>query len=521
MEEKKICYYCGNEIEEGEAYEVTLSSGEVVHACEDCMRENTYFCDCCENIFDNDFNNYLTRDGAIVCDNCYDSNYVTCECCGEVVHVEHSYYISSTCEHVCDSCYSDNYFTCDTCGEVYHVDVGHFEGYDAVCDECFSKYYKDDRILEYHEFDDWRFFKNDDEIDPVYFGFELEVEPKSGRCNESDALDILENNLHVTFAEDGSLNDNGFEIISHPHSFNYIMSHFENYKSAFNKLRELDYISHDSGRCGLHFHVTAPKENREEIINRLWIILETYQEQVKKLSRRDSYSYCHLLSENEHSSNVNKGVFYYVGKAKKDDSRYLALNVTKGATLELRIFRGTLKTDTFFAALEFTKNLFALAYDTTKSIFEITWSDLIKGDFIEMYCHTNGILTDKKIVNDSLKYIEFENKSVKKMMSLYRKFYKLASKELEIQFKKTYNKKCDFLDDLKNHFRFYRYQAEDLLLNIEALKENAQKNDFNRFAYFFDCYNLKMFRNSLDQKTQDEIIKAYKSIKKFIDKGVI
>lgn len=317
------------------------------------------------------------------------------------------------------------------------------------------------------------------------------------------------------------MSDNGFEIISHPQSFNYIMSHFENYKRAFDKLRELDYISHDSGRCGLHFHVTAPKENRDEIINRLWIILETYQEQVKKLSRRDSYSYCHLLSENEHSSNVNKGVFYYVNKAKKGDSRYLALNVTKGATLELRIFRGSLKTDTFFAALEFTKNLFALAYDTTKSIFEITWSDLIKGDFIEMYCHTNGILTDKKIVNDSLKYIEFENKSIKKMMSLYRKLYKLTSKHLEMRYKKIYNKKCDFLEDLKNHFRFYRYDAEDLLLNINELQECARKNDFNRFAYCFENYDIRTFRNSLDQKTQDEILKAYKSIKKFIDKGVV
>ena len=334
-------------------------------------------------------------------------------------------------------------------------------------------------------------------------------------------LDILENNLNVTFAEDGSLSDQGFEIISHPQSFDYIMSHFENYKRAFDKLRELDYISHDSGRCGLHFHVTAPKENRDEIINRLWIILETYQEQVKKLSRRDSYGYCHLLSENENSSNVNKGVFYYVNKAKKDDSRYLALNVTKGATLELRIFRGTLKTDTFFAALEFTKNLFALAYDTTKSIFEINWNDLIQGDFINMYCHTNGILTDRKIVNDSLKYIEFENKSIKKMMSLYRKLYKLTSKHLEMRYKKIYNKKCDFLEDLKNHFRFYKYDAEDLLLNINELQECARKNDFNRFAYCFENYDIRTFRNSLDQKTQDEILKAYKSIKKFIDKGVV
>lgn len=390
-----------------------------------------------------------------------------------------------------------------------------------MCDDCYEKYHKDDRILDYHSFDDWRFFKNVDEIDPIFFGFELEVEPKNNRFFESDALDILENNLNVTFAEDGSLNDNGFEIISHPQSFNFIMSHFENYKRAFDKLREFDYISHDSGRCGLHFHVTAPKENREEIINRLWIILETYQKQVKKLSRRDSYGYCHLLSEQEHSSNVNKGVFYYVSKAKKDDTRYLALNTTNNSTLELRIFRGTLKPDTFFAALEFTKNLFALAYDTSKSIFDITWNDLIKGDFIDMYCHTNDILTDKKIINDSLKYIEFENKSIKKMMSLYRKLYKLISKDLEARYKKIYNKKYNFLDDLENHHKFYKYQAEDLLLNVNALKECAQKNDFNRFDYFFDNYDLRTFKNSLDQKTQEEISKTYKSIKKFINKGVI
>lgn len=122
MEEKKICYYCGNEIEEGEELEVTLNNGEVVHACRDCHSENFIICEDCGEVVHVDDSYYITSTGEHVCESCYNDNYITCEDCGDVVHVDNSHYISSTCEHVCEDCYSDNYFTCDVCGEVYHVD---------------------------------------------------------------------------------------------------------------------------------------------------------------------------------------------------------------------------------------------------------------------------------------------------------------------------------------------------------------------------------------------------------------
>ena len=59
------------------------------------------------------------------------------------------------------------------------------------------------------------------------------------------------------------------------------------------------------------------------------------------------------------------------------NDRYTAVNVTNSATVEIRIFRGTLKRDTLIAAIQLVSNVFeyAMAHDWA-DIPASTWADV-------------------------------------------------------------------------------------------------------------------------------------------------
>ena len=133
---------------------------------------------------------------------------------------------------------------------------------------------------------------------------------------------------------DGSLSNGGFEIISHPQSFNYIMANKDKIKLVWDKLIDLGYVSHDSTHCGLHFHITRPTD--DEIINRLWFILEFYKKEIITLSRRSSgqiEQWCNFLSDMLNDNERKKLKSYeYVKGTNKKVKRYMALNNTNEKT---------------------------------------------------------------------------------------------------------------------------------------------------------------------------------------------
>ena len=79
------------------------------------------------------------------------------------------------------------------------------------------------------------------------------------------------------------------------------------------------------------------------------------------------------------------------------DGRYQAVNLCPGATVEFRLFRGTLKRDTIIATLQLVNNRtkYALSHTIEDCALNVTWNDILAVEqFIELntYSAQRGLL---------------------------------------------------------------------------------------------------------------------------------
>lgn len=403
------------------------------------LDDNYNYCDECNLYYPQDTGagEWLERYDRWVCNDCLEENYsICCDECGERIRNGDEYYVEDEEgdeETLCPDCYRQFNSRREDSGNVSELIGGY-----------------------HHNHGVWKEYKLDDEVDTeanplTKYGYELEVEPgRTGKYNVTKAAKAALENINCILSHDGSLNTDGFEIVSQPQSYNYVMSKFDTYNETFKKIIEAGYVSHNSTHCGLHFHVTAPKQNRDTIVARLWLIIESYKEEFAKLSRRKGdFSWCQFLSDRRYygnNDNTMKSVYKIakVSKEAKDDTRYLVINDRNENTIEIRLFRGTLNALTFYADFQLVHNLFRLAYDLTKPLTEITFKDLIEGEFIERYCRDNDIWTEKEIVDESDKYLEVEKKIInltKNVLDItWRYIEELKSEQNKIIDKKSINK---------------------------------------------------------------------------------
>ena len=526
-ENKKICYYCGEEIT-GDDYHYVIIGDKKEIACDNCACDNTFYCDSCNLFYDLEDNNggYQLHNGDIICQNCYDNDYFTCAHCGEI------YNISEECQapngdSYCHECFYNNCTYCANCDAVIYMDDASYDEDtdDYYCNDCYNEL-NDCRIYGYHDFDDWKFYKKDEEINPYYIGFELEIETENfSPENQRNTLDILQDNLNVVFMHDGSLNEHGFEIVSHPQSFEYLQSLKNKYEHAFERAIKNGYISHDSSNCGLHFHFTAPRENRDEIVERIWIILETYKDEIARLSRRRGYfDYCKFLTDTDAIRNKNAKM-YYIKKCDKTFERYLALNNRNSHTIEFRFFRGTLNVNTFFADLEFVNNIYNESCNLSKNITDITWHDLIHGEHISNYCNANNILTDKKIVDDSLEYVKIENKMNRLTVNIKNILLKASKRKYLELLENEKNEKNEKIKDFSAYCNkmfifkektcdFYKYLRES-----RFLFDNINVMNFNDFRYYFNTSDMKDALNYfLSEEEKRTVNQKFEKLKEYYNK---
>lgn len=482
-----LCSDCDNYYEKEVLHDI---DGDLV--CETCLEESGdyYRCDECGEYHHINNMTEVNGDGSgeFVCDDCLSRYYEKCDNCGEYVKTDYMY-TDINGNYICEYCRDNYYITCENCGELIHEDNAYYDDETDryYCEDCYYDLEREgesNMILSYHGNNGvWHPYKTDsDGENPTYMGFELEIEHKEDSTkNQEEAIEIIKDNINCYLEHDGSLNYGGFEIVSEPQTYNYIMEQYEKYDTAFKKLVDLGYISHNRGHCGLHFHITAPdREIREDIVSRLWLIVETYKEQFEKLSRREDYYFCNFLSKNNENGKLNN--IYKLKQIDKTGQRYLVINNRNEKTIEIRIFRGTLKAETFFADLQFVHNLFTLAYDLSIPIEDIDWAKLIEGEYINAYCTENNIFTDKRIVDDSMKYITLENKAKKVINQMLNEYTKEVMK---------YGKQVTKIKDI----------------NAEELSQS--RRIYNNFANLTECIlNIKDCKN---------ISRAIFRLREFID----
>lgn len=438
-----ICDDCGEFHEEEK---MTYIEDKDYYVCDDCLSSDYFYCDDCNSWYSTDTNSYETEDRRIICQSCANDHYVECADCGLMVHENNAYY-------------------CDDCDRYY-------------CDSCWDEHYHSDGLLDYHSFRDWQPHKTDDEPEPdFYIGHELEMDYGSDR---REAIELISNNLNGICMHDGSLSDDrGLEFISHPLSYNYMLSLENDYRDAFHILTQnLNYKSHETDDCGLHFHVTRP--DNPDTIDRIILFMETYKDEIIILSRRtrsEINSWCKFLSDRLYDVKEKElKSLYFIKKNKETSNRYMALNLTNANTIEFRIFKGTLKYETFMADFEFVYNLMTLCSDLDIPVSEITWERVVSmGKFLPQYANEHNLHTDKIIVDYSQELI-IESNRVKdelrtEMDRLTREVFRRTKDKFAIR--KNQKIKYEEFSNLSNSM----YYTKDVLSILEYLNTKITNID--------------------------------------------
>lgn len=224
----------------------------------------------------------------------------------------------------------------------------------------------------------FKFHKVDNE-EELYLGVELEID--SGGEDETNAQyvnDFMNSATENVYCKhDGSLS-RGFEIVTHPCTVEY-HKHLQ-YEELFKELIKKGYRSHDVSTCGLHVHMNRNYFGEKKIeqdlnISKLLYLYEKFWDKVELVARRKSNEYARRFYLEDDESPLD----LYVKS--KDKGKYGAINLKHKNTIEVRIFKGTLKVDTYYNTLEFVSVMAHIAKET--DIYEIqfvTW-DKIKSRF--------------------------------------------------------------------------------------------------------------------------------------------
>ena len=180
--------------------------------------------------------------------------------------------------------------------------------------------------------------------------------------------------------------DNGFEIVTHPGSLAYHTYQFR-WANLMRICTKAGMKSHDTETCGLHFHVGRSglgdtPEARANAAANLVLLSYALKAPLTKFSRRKAERLDRWAAFPQLSSSLlataSDAELREMAWETEDDGRYQAVNLCNSATVEFRIFRGTLKRDTLIAAMQLVHNLCIYAMTHTPvQCLSATFADIV------------------------------------------------------------------------------------------------------------------------------------------------
>ena len=337
-------------------------------------------------------------DGALmvghVCMNCQEMGY-KCTVCNDVFPEGDGCWIESQGAYACEPCTNRNFFWCHSCEEYIH----NWSYCGCNNDEDDDEYNNDGVIKDYSYKPMPKWFVREIETNQIvitrrpdiikmtpFMGFELEVEA-GDNYRETLAEMVLKNNDDWLYCKhDGSLND-GFEIVSHPHSL-----------AAFN-LRDWSWIkqlsdkgasSWNTGTCGLHVHINKAAFKNNSHIWRFTNLVLYNRHQAARLAGRNDSQWASFYKEYKKVGKILKG--------DEDPNRYTAVNLVNMSTVEVRMFRGSLHEPRVRAALEFVNANF----EYTKPL---TSYDVLKNDAMSWWTFTAWVEQNQSTYPNLMHYL--------------------------------------------------------------------------------------------------------------------
>lgn len=339
--------------------------------CDDCIR----VCERCDSIGSiNDC--FHTIDGNdIWCEDCTSRRAYWCDRC-EVYNSDISYHISDRSEYWCQDC-SDSYaYWCDDCDE-YNADG---------CDRCSDDPVSSDgsRLIHDYSYRPDAIFHSTKDDERLFFGIEIEVEALDDLRESAEYAHQLESMDLAYLKHDGSLS-NGFEIVTHPMSHDFFKNEAGDFFAVMEGLRSQRGIrvkSWDTRTCGLHIHISRSGFSGGAHMHRFLNLVYTnpdfystlagrtsdqwakFTDIIKREYKRDANGERIYLDDSRGYEIETKRTFMHKLDNERNSDRYSAVNTLNRETLEMRIFRGSVNSDTIksqldlaHASVEYTRNL--------------------------------------------------------------------------------------------------------------------------------------------------------------------
>lgn len=354
-------------------------------------------------------------------------NIATCPDCGReiVVGSDAARYTHNDLA-ICLHCVEANYTVCSRCGRAErneNVSDWHTitDAYSTAtyCPDCYEEVRWRSYIESYGFKPSPRFHSmpGADENNRLKMGLELEVDAvytpsedgyedstadgdnssvgERGRVRASTKLHELDENMDLMYQKrDGSLSqggEGGIEIVTHPCTLEFHRQKFP-WHEVIKVVKEEGFRSDKTKTCGLHIHVSRKglgdnATERQLTIAKLILVYDNLWEKLVKFSRRDRSQLDRWARKPD--SNIQKGdtqeeVLEKAEEVRRSNccghnGRYRAINLQNEQTVEFRMFRGTLNSETLFATLELTQLLCDYCKDhSVEEVMDLTWAKLVE-----------------------------------------------------------------------------------------------------------------------------------------------
>lgn len=363
------------------------------HVCLDCVRH----CDWCEtpyvlpqasdNTFDVGRSDYIRLNRLVwshmdkLCRSCSDDSY-TCDYCG-IALPSHDTFTLGYDNTYCETCYEDNTEYCDDCEDRFPA--GHMEECQVGVKLRIRNYsYKPEPDFKWIVEVDGDLSDNRTFQGTPFLGMELEVEVED---YIGSALDVVESAFgRLAYCkEDGSI-EHGFEIVTHPMT---LAAHKRLVDWNFgSELSRLGVRSWNTRTCGLHVHISRSAFRGKVHMLMFQHLFINNEIEMSRLAGRNSERWASFSGVRDVMHKRMKNPRHYA------ENRYEAVNMTNDDTLEIRIFRGSLRAERVLMALElveaayqYTRNMTSRDYQNTDGAHFYYFAQWVRGN--EKYTNLN------------------------------------------------------------------------------------------------------------------------------------
>ena len=402
------CMNCGCTDEE---LFTVMVDGEEKTLCADCLHDMGWEqCPDCGEWTENLIS--INGGESYVCESCAD-NYYRCDECG-AYYTDDRVYRDGCDNVVCYDCYNERgYEVCADCGRLLDRYSNYWSANDDCyyCSDCYEEHQPADGVEDYSYKPEPEFHARTSEHEErkLFIGVELEVDDGDDANDLCCGLRKLEQPIYMK--HDGSLNEEGVEIVTHPCTLNYHQYELK-WGAIINTCERHEYKSHNTNTCGLHTHVNrdvfgddgysrrAGSAKLVLLVNALWDKLVTFSrrtpDKLESWSARPYIREWDDIACGEYDDQDDDLI--EMACATEDRGRYQAINLTNRATVEFRMFRGTLKSSTLMATLQLVSNMtrYAAAHTPTECA-HATWADVLG---VEQYKELTAYCADRKISLD-------------------------------------------------------------------------------------------------------------------------